>query len=187
MHYLHSNKKVKGKSLVLKGKRVSQLRVCRRTGHRTIGIQYQLGEILQVMGQKHRPRMRPPPPGLAATLSRGTWAPPTPGLAPAIAQRSQTYLARLGCLNPKLSQAFCKDPPTSRQPSRRRLAGAGFPSRARAAAMASTTEGGGGATSQRSLRGAAGLPRVPSASASTEGLGKVFWSYSYAKWCRPGE
>lgn len=79
MHYLHSDKKVKGESLVLKGKRVSQLRVCRRVGHRTIGVQYQLEEILQVMGQKHRPRMRPPPPGLAAPHSLAG-----PGLCPAL-------------------------------------------------------------------------------------------------------
>lgn len=104
MHYLHSDKKVKGESLVLKGKRVSQLRVCRRMGHRTIGVQYQLEEILQGMGQKHRPRMRVTVAGCAR--HHPAWPPPTPGLAPAFAQRSQTYLARLGCRSPKLSPSL---------------------------------------------------------------------------------
>lgn len=45
-----------------------------------------------------------------------------------------------------------------RQPSRLRLAGAGDPSRACAAAMASTTEDGGEATSQTSFRASAGSP-----------------------------
>lgn len=178
--------------MVLKGKRVSQLRVCRRTGHRTIGVQYQLGEILQVMGQKHRPRMRVTVAGCAR--HHPAWLPPSlgelgrpplpgwPRPSPSAPRRTWRVWEAGVQSSP---QAFCKDPPTSRQPSRRRLAGAA--SRACAAVMASTTEGGGGATSQRSLRGAAGLPRVPSASASAEGLGKVFWSYSYAKWCRPGE
>lgn len=80
-----------------------------------------------------------------------------------------------------------KDPPTPRQPPRLRLAGAGLPPRVCAAAMAFTTKDGGGVTSQMSLRGAAGPPRVPSGSPREEGLGKVFWSSSRAKRHRQGE
>lgn len=54
----------------------------------------------------HLRRMSPPPPGLPATLSRGTRAPPTPRLATALSQRSQTYLARLGSRSPELSQSL---------------------------------------------------------------------------------
>lgn len=136
----------------------------------------------------HLRGISPPPPGLPATLSRGTRTPQHPGWHrpyPSAPRRTWRVWEAGVQSSPK---AFCKDPPTSRQPSRRRLGGAGFPSRACATALASTTsEDEGGATSQRSLRGTMELPRVPSASTSADGLGNLFWSYSHAKWFRPGE
>lgn len=106
MHYLHSDKKVMGTIFgchwVLKGKRVSQLRVCRRTGHRTT-VQYQLGKILQVMGQKHRPESPSQDAPATTRLGRyplqGYLGAPTPGLA-------RTYLALLKSRNPNLSPSF---------------------------------------------------------------------------------
>lgn len=114
-------------------------------------------------------------PGIPPTTTGADSCPPLPEV-PACEDRVQS-----------LPAAFCKDPPRPRQPPRPRLAGAGLPSCACAASLASTTEDAGGDTSGASLREAAGPLLSPSGSRIEESLGHVFWRDTHALWHRPGE